>query len=503
MTVSIRPTGIALSELARLLPGASVRGEAHVRDVTHDSRQAAPGTLFCAIRGATTDGHDHAPQAADNGAAALLVERWLDVDAPQVRVGDVRAAAGEAAAIVHGRPSAQMAVVGITGTNGKTTTAYLVEAAMAAAGWSTGLVGTVESRIDGEAVPGVRTTPEGPDLQRLLADMARRGVDGVAIEVSSHGLRLHRVAGLDVRVGVFTNLSQDHLDFHTDMDDYADAKALLFTPERSQSAVIDVDGDWGPRMAARSGVPTTTVGDAGVVRRTFVHVGLDGTTVRLDGPTEALGRPGPVDVTTRLVGDFNGRNASDAYLAAVAAGVPAEAALAGIAACPGAPGRLEPVDVGQDVRVLVDYAHTPDAVRTVIATLRPLLDPGARLLVVLGAGGDRDAGKRGPMGAAAAAADVAVLTSDNPRSEDPATILAAVEAGARGVGGTAEVMVEVDRRQAIATALDRARGSDVVLIAGKGHEVGQQFADHTVDFDDRRVAAELLVAARHRVEGAA
>ncbi len=503
MTVSIRPTGIALSDLVQHLPDASARGEAHVRDVTHDSRQAGPGTLFCAIRGATSDGHDHAPEAVERGAAALLVERWLDLDVPQVLVADVRAVAGEAAAVVHGRPSSQMAVVGITGTNGKTTTAYLVEAAMAAAGWSTGLIGTVESRIDGEAVPGVRTTPEGPDLQRLLADMARRGVDGVAMEVSSHGLRLHRVAGLDVRVGVFTNLSQDHLDFHTDMDDYADAKALLFTPERSRAAVIDVDDEWGPRMAARSGVPTTTIGDNGAVRRTFVRVGLDGTTVRLDGPAEVLGMPGPVEVTTPLVGDFNGRNASDAFLAAVAAGVPAAAALAGIAACTGAPGRLEPVDVGQDVRVLVDYAHTPEAVRTVIATLRPLLEPGARLFVVLGAGGDRDAGKRGPMGAAAAAADVAVLTSDNPRSEDPAAILAAVEAGARAAGGTADVVVEVDRRRAIATALERARGRDVVLIAGKGHEVGQQFADHTVEFDDRVVAAELLAAARDRVEGAA
>ena len=487
---------MTLEQLAAALDGAERRGEAVLDDATHDSRQARPGMVFCAIVGAVTDGHEHAAAAVDRGASALLVERWLDLDVPQVKVPDSRAATGPAAARVHGMPSADLTVVGITGTNGKTTSAYLVEAAFGAAGRGTGLVGTVETRIHGDAVPGLRTTPEGTDVQRLLAAMRDRGVDGVAMEVSSHGLELRRVDGTRFAVAVFTNLSQDHLDFHPTMDAYLAAKQRLFTPGLAVRGIVTVDGSgWGERVAAEATIPVVTLG-TGVeadVRIEAVRADLAGTAVRLHGAAEVLGGADTVDVETRLVGAYNGRNAAGAYLAAVAAGVPAEAAAAGIAACPGVPGRLEPVDVGQPFTVLVDYAHTPDAVATVLATLRPLLPRGARLIVVLGAGGERDQAKRPLMGAAAAAgADVAVLTSDNPRSEDPQAILDAVAGGAATVPDPAEIVMAIDRRRAIAAALDRARPGDVVVIAGKGHETTQDLGYQVIPFDDREVTRELL-----------
>jgi UDP-N-acetylmuramoyl-L-alanyl-D-glutamate--2,6-diaminopimelate ligase len=484
---------ITLSRLAAVLPQAESRGDAELTDATHDSRQAGKGSLFCAIVGHVTDGHDHASDAVANGASGLLVQRWLELDVPQVRVPDSRAATGPAAAEIHGHPSQDMAVVGITGTNGKTTTAYLVEGAFAAAGRGTGLIGTVETRIHGRAQPGVRTTPEGPDVQRLLARMRDRGVEGVAMEVSSHGLDLHRVDGTRYAVAVFTNLSQDHLDFHPDMEAYFRAKARLFTPEFADRAVVVVDDDWGKRLAASRAIDTVTVGRAGDadVRVADIELGLDGGRAVLRG--DLVG--GSLPIQTRLVGDFNVMNAAAGVVAAIRAGVPAAAAVEGVAACPGAPGRLERVPGSGDITVLVDYAHTPDAVERVVATLRPLLG-GGRLIMVLGAGGDRDRTKRPLMGAAAAAADVAVLTSDNPRTEDPQAILDAVVQGAEDAGTRAQIVQELDRRRAIAEAVERARPGDVVVIAGKGHEPYQELASGRIDFDDRIVAAEVLAASQ-------
>ena len=475
--------------------GGLRRAERHGRDVevidaTHDSRQVAPGWLFCAIPGARDDGHRHAPDAVDSGAAALLVERWLDLPVPQIRVPSVRAAVGPAAAIVHGRPSEHLTVVGVTGTNGKTSITYLLEAAFGAAALGTGTIGTVEARIHGEPQPGVRTTPEGTDLQRLFHEMVDRGVDAVAMEVSSHGLDLRRVDGTRFRVAVFTNLSQDHLDWHGSMEAYLAAKERLFTPGLSDRGVVHRDGPWAERLLERATIPVTTVG-----RDASADVRIDDEVLRVDGGSATLHWDGVAhDLQTRLPGGFNLTNAALAVVAAVTAGAPIEAALAGVAAASGAPGRFERVDVDHPVTVLIDYAHTPDAVQLAVAALRSLVD-GGRVLLVLGAGGDRDRGKRVPMGAAAAAADVVVFTSDNPRGEDPATIVEALVDGARRAveqGAGAEFRVELDRRAAIGAAIAEARPGDVVLIAGKGHERTQELADRTVPFDDHQVAAEFL-----------
>lgn len=487
---------------ARLVPGAGASvdaaGAVEVGDVVHDSRHAGPDVLFAALAGARVDGHDHAAAAVAAGSPAVLVERVLDVAVPQVVVAGTRAALGPVASAVHGHPSRHLRVVGLTGTNGKTTTVALVEAAAAAAGLGTGVIGTTGARVHGTPVPSVRTTPEATDLQRLLAAFVRRGVEVAAIEVSSHGLALQRVDGTAVAVAGFTMLGEDHLDFHADLEDYLRAKQRLFTPALAAAAVVVVDDEAGRRVAREAGVPVVTLATRGGVadhRLEDVRLSTAGGSATLIGPDGGR-RP----LATRLLGHHNLANAALAVLLAEAAGVPGEAALAGVAACPGVAGRLERVAVPGDdgPTVLVDYAHTPDAVATVVAGLRALLPVGGRLAVVLGAGGERDRGKRGPMGAAAAAADLAVLTSDNPRSEDPAVILAAVADGARAAvaaGAPATVRSVLGRRDAIAAALDWAGPDDVVVIAGKGHETGQEFADRVEPFDDREVARTLLAGA--------
>ncbi len=493
---------VTLSQIQAGLGRAERHGtDVAVVDASHDSRQVAEDWLFCAVVGATTDGHEHAEEAIRRGAGALLVERWLDLDVPQLRVPSVRAAMGPVAALVHGRPSEDLHVVGVTGTNGKTTVAYLVEAAVAAAGVGAGVIGTVETRIHGIAQPGVRTTPEGTDLQRLLRRMHDRGVDAVAMEVSSHGLDLRRVDGTRFAVVGFTNFSQDHLDWHGSMEAYFEAKARLFTPGFAPRAVVCTNDRWGRRLADEVDLEVVTVADADLDPHAD-HV-ITERRLDIDGGTAVVAGPdGEREVSTRLAGDFNLTNAVLAELLAVQAGFDGVAARAGIAACDGVPGRLERVPAPDGRTVLVDYAHSPDAIDHLLRTIRQLLPGGARIHLVLGCGGDRDRGKRPLMGAAAMAADLAVLTSDNPRSEDPAAILEAMVAGAREAGADDDrLVVELDRRTAIEVAITRAGVDDVVLIAGKGHETGQEVAGEVLAFDDRVVAAELLTGQRAGTPG--
>jgi UDP-N-acetylmuramoyl-L-alanyl-D-glutamate--2,6-diaminopimelate ligase len=484
--VTLRPTDVPARPLAALLAtldGASAdpgAGEISVTGVTHDSRAVRPGDLYVALPGARAHGAEFVPAAVASGAVAVLTDRPGPYPVPAVVVPEPRRVLGAVASWVYGDPSADLDVVGITGTNGKTTSAYLVEAGFRAAGRTTGLIGTIETRVAGRAVAAERTTPEATELQALFAVMRERGVSAVATEVSSHGLALGRVDGTRYDVAVFTNLSQDHLDFHADLADYFEAKALLFDPARSRVAVVNVDDDHGVLLRARTRCPVVTTSAAGAPgadwRASRIRLRPDGTDFVLHGP--GVERP----VRLGLAGRYNVDNALGAVAALVTAGIDVDAAVTGVASLTGVPGRLERVDAGQPFLAVVDYAHSPDSVASVLRTLRPLTD-GA-VIVVLGCGGDRDHAKRPLMGAAAAEhADVLVATSDNPRSEDPLAILAAFVAGARD--GAAEVVVEPDRAAAIDLAVRRARPGDTVVVAGKGHEQGQTFADRTVPFDDR------------------
>lgn len=484
-----------LTDLAALLPDAVLHGvgQQPIADVTHDSRQAGPGVLFAARPGALADGHDFAAAAVEAGSTALLVQRHLpDVDADQLVVADVGAVLGRVAAVVHGDPTAGLSLIGITGTNGKTTTTYMVDAIWRAAGHTTGLVGTVETRVAGRTVAGIRTTPEATDLQRLFARMREEGVTAGTMEVSSHGLDLGRVDGTRLAVALFTNLSQDHLDFHPTMEAYFQAKAQLFDPRFTPLAVITADDAWGRRMvevARDAGVDTWTLS------RTDASADVTATDVLTDqhgARFTAVVAGQQVDVRIHIPGDYNVTNALGAIASAHRAGVSLEVAAAGIGTLAGVPGRMERVAAGQPFTVLVDYAHTPDSVANVLASARDLTD--GRLLVVLGCGGDRDRGKRPLMArTAATGADVAILTSDNPRSEDPEAILDDMVAGLADPGSVTRI---TDRRKAIAAALHEARPGDVVVIAGKGHEPYQELASGRIDFDDRAVARTILMEDR-------
>ncbi len=477
-----------LTELARLLPSAEVRGgSARITDVTSDSRAATPGTLFFCVPGGTRDGHDFASEAAARGASAVAVERWLDLDVAQMKVTSMRDAMGPVSAAVFDHPSRHMTVVGVTGTNGKTTTTFMLERAFFAAGMQPGLIGTVEIHVRGDVLPVVHTTPEAPELQRLLARMRDAALDSVAMEVSSHGLALRRVAGTRFACGVFTNLTRDHLDFHGTMSEYERAKATLFAGDLAERGAINIDDPTGERWVRTAAIPTVSFGrgEAADVRAVEVDVRAAGTSFICVAGDER------VRVQVPITGRYNVSNALGVLATFRALGLPLEAAADGIAALPGVPGRLEAIDEGQPFTVLVDYAHTPDSLANVLAAARDVC--AAELWVVFGCGGDRDRGKRREMGRVAVQlADRVVITSDNPRSEDPAAIVREIEVGAREASGTYEV--ELDRRAAIRRAVAGARGGDVVVIAGKGHETGQRFADRVIPFDDRTVAREELAA---------
>jgi UDP-N-acetylmuramoyl-L-alanyl-D-glutamate--2,6-diaminopimelate ligase len=492
-----------VSALPGLVPSAApfVLGNADpvLSGISQDSHGVRPGDLYLARPGEHAHGARFAQEAVRAGAVAVLTDvaggaLTADLPVPVVVVSDARAVAGSVAAWVYGDPSAGLRLIGVTGTNGKTTTSYLVDAALRAAGEVTGMVGTVETRIAGEVIPSVRTTPEATDLQALFAVMRERSVTSAVMEVSSHALALGRVDGTSYDVAVFTNLSQDHLDFHPDLEAYFEAKALLFDPDRSRYAVVNVDDEHGVVLAERlsaGGQPVVTYSVSGRPadwRAVDVLAGPAGSSFRLIGPAVDLA------AEVALPGRFNVANALAALVAVVVAGIDADDAVRGVASLAGVPGRMERIDGGQPFVAIVDYAHTPDAVDTLLSSLREVT--AGRLIVVLGAGGDRDRSKRPLMGAAAAGgADIAVLTSDNPRSEDPLEILAAVERGAHDVHGGAQLVVEPDRRLAIGAAVALARSGDTLVVAGRGHEAGQESAGVVRPFDDRAVLAETLRSA--------
>ena len=475
-------------------------GPTRLSGVTLDSRRVADGDLYAALPGDRTHGAAYCAQAVAAGAVAILTDpdgkdRAARCGVPVFVVNSPRERLGDVSCWIYGDPSTKMRLIGVTGTAGKSTTTYLVEAGLRAAGHTTGLIGGVEIRIGDETVTSSLTTPEAPDLQALLAVMAERGVTGAAMEVSSHSLALGRVAGTRYDVAVFTNLSQDHMDFHASFEDYFAAKAKLFTPAYSGVAVVNVADRYGRRLVAQASVPVTTfcaAADSGAYanadwRAADVRCGADGSSFRVVGPGGV-----EADASVSLPGPFNVANALGAIVALVEAGVRLEDAVAGVAASPGVPGRLQRVEGGV-ADAFVDYAHKPGAVEAVLNALRPVT--AGDLIIVLGCGGDRDRGKRPLMGAAAVRlADVAILTSDNPRSEDPLAILAEMLRGVLEVpqGERARVIIEPDRAAAIGLAAGLAGKGDVVLVAGKGHETGQYAGGNVLPFDDREVTAAAL-----------
>ena len=466
-----------------------VTGDAEVSGLSYDSRLVTEGDLFVCVPGRTADGHSYASDAARAGAAALCVERPTHAGRPELVTRSARVAMARIAAYLYGRPSDDLRILAVTGTNGKTTTAYLLESILRSSGRTTGLIGTIETRIGGRSRPGVRTTPESADLHALFAAMKDEGVEAVAMEVTSHALALHRVEGVKFAAAAFTNLSQDHLDFHESMEEYFNAKRSLFTADRIAAAAINVDDVYGRRLAGEVDVPVLTFGSSADadVRPEKIETDPWGTSFVVVAPEREI------EVRTSLVGAFNVSNCLAAAATALQAGLPGSAIAAGIEAVSAVPGRFEAVAAGQPWPVIVDYAHTPDSLDNVLRAARPLAR--GRVICVFGCGGDRDRGKRPLMGSVAAMlADVVIVTSDNPRSESPEAIVGEILQGVSGVRAEGADAVMVDRREAIEHAVNLATDGDVVVIAGKGHETGQEFADHKIPFDDRAVARESLAA---------
>ncbi|MGO9750593.1 MAG: UDP-N-acetylmuramoyl-L-alanyl-D-glutamate--2,6-diaminopimelate ligase [Solirubrobacteraceae bacterium] len=454
-----------------------------ITDLAYDSRAVTPGTLLFCVPGFTRDGHDFAPDAMRRGAAALVVQRALALPVAQVLVEDVRGAMAPAAAAFFGRPSDRLRVIGVTGTNGKTTTTFLARNLLEADGRQTGLLGTVTSVVGAVSRPVQRTTPEAIDLQRTLREMLDAGDVACAIEVSSHALALGRADAVAFAAAIFTNLTQDHLDFHPTMEDYFTAKRKLFTEAQPQFAIVNLDDPYGARLAAEIDHPLTFALDRtdAVYRAENVRTELEGSRFTVRGPD------GPLEIVSPLRGRFNVYNVLGALAAARALGVADDIAAAAIASAGHVPGRFEAVEAGQPFAVLVDYAHSPDSLENVLSAARQLT--AGALHVVFGCGGDRDRGKRPLMGEIASRlADHVIVTSDNPRSEDPSAIIAEILAGT-GPG----VLHNVDRRAAIEQALRGAAAGDVVVVAGKGHEQGQEFAaGRRLPFDDVAVVRDTL-----------
>lgn len=451
-------------------------------DLAYDTRSVVPGALFFCVRGQRRDGHELAAEALAAGAPALVVDHALGLSVTQLVVADTRAAMARAADAFFDRPSHELTVAGVTGTNGKTTTTFLLFAVLAASGLRPGLLGTVEVRVGGERRPALRTTPEAIDLQRTLREMLDAGDRSCAMEATSHGSELGRLAGTRFAALAFTNLSQDHLDLHGTMERYFDAKRRLFVEGEPPPAAVNVGDPYGRRLADElrtlDRAPLLSFASEGAADLVPDRLELSprGARISVDG----------LELESPLLGRFNVENVLAAVAVARLLAIPDAAIAQGIASVRGVPGRFEPVNEGQPFLVVVDYSHKPDALESALAAARGLAE--GRVICVFGCGGDRDRGKRPVMGRAAEeGSDVAILTSDNPRSEDPEEIVREVLAG---VGGDMEV--ELDRRKAIGRAIELAQPGDLVLIAGKGHELGQELRDRTIPFDDREVARDAL-----------
>ena len=469
--------------VAVLAPSEVVAGRpVAIGDLAYDTRSVSARAVFFCVRGERVDGHDLAWEAIERGAAALVVERMLDVDVPQLLVPSTRESMAVAADAFFGEPTKELELAGVTGTNGKTTTAFLLRGILEAAGRKPGLVGTVEWEVGGERRPAPFTTPEAIDLQRIFREMVDVGDRSAAVEASSHGSALRRLDRVRFDALVFTNLTQDHLDLHGTMEEYFGAKRRLFTGAAPPPAAVNVGDEWGRVLAAeledvhRAPLVTFALDGSAEIRPENLEIGATGSRFRAAG----------IDVETRLRGRFNVENALGAVAAGLLLDLDEDAIAAGIASVSGVPGRFEAIDEGQPFSVLVDYAHTPDSLATALEAARELGQ--GRVIVVFGAGGDRDRGKRPLMGKVAAdLADVTIVTSDNPRSEAPLSI---IEDVLQGTG--LDVEIDPDRRSAIARAVSLADEGDVVLIAGKGHEQGQDVAGVVSPFDDRDVAREAL-----------
>ncbi|HHW02995.1 MAG TPA: UDP-N-acetylmuramoyl-L-alanyl-D-glutamate--2,6-diaminopimelate ligase [Thermoanaerobacterales bacterium] len=462
-----------------------VKGPADVNisSVEYDSRRVTEGSLFVAIKGFNADGHDFVPQAISGGAVAVIGEQDLDLpNITYIRVMNSRKALAQSCAWFYDYPSKKLGIIGVTGTNGKTTTTYLVKAMLDRAGYKTGVIGTIGNLVGDKVLRAERTTPESLELNRLFLDMVHQGVNYVAMEVSSHSLKLHRVDGIDFEVGIFTNLTQDHLDFHKTFEDYYESKKKLF--DLSRKAVVNVDDESGRNLLQNIDIPAISYGidnDADL-RAINVHISLDG--VFYD--VEVKGKR--FSVAYRVPGKFSVYNSLAALGTGISLGIPMDILIDALGKVTGVPGRFEPVKMGQDFAVIVDYAHTPDGLENVLRTIKSFVT--GRIITVFGCGGDRDRRKRPVMGHIASRfSDYCIITSDNPRSEEPEAIIDEIEKGV--IGSNYEKIV--DRREAIARAIEMAEKDDVVLIAGKGHEDYQVLKDKIIHFDDREVAAELLL----------
>ncbi|NMB00103.1 MAG: UDP-N-acetylmuramoyl-L-alanyl-D-glutamate--2,6-diaminopimelate ligase [Firmicutes bacterium] len=459
--------------------------------ICYDSRQVQPGDLFVAISGLQQDGHDFVAQAEERGAAAALVERVVaGVSLPQVVVENTRYALGVTSANFFDHPGQKVRVLGVTGTNGKTTTTFLAKSILEAAGYSVGLIGTIQTMIGDEVLESVRTTPESLELQRLLWTMAEKGVDFAVMEVSSHALELHRTAGLSFAGALFTNLTQDHLDFHPTMEDYFAAKAKLFT-SLDGSAVLNIDDPWGRKLSklCSSSCFGFAINEHAQFRACNIQLENAGVSYILDS------EQGQIPITLQLTGQFNVYNSLGAAALCASQGVSLEQIKQGLEKVQGVPGRFERIANDRNLNVIVDYAHTPNGLENILTSARELV-PQGRIILVFGAGGDRDKGKRPLMGEVAGKlADLVIITSDNPRSEDPVEICSSIEKGLLSTDPQAQYRIEVNRRVAIEQAVQLATANDLVIIAGKGHETYQEFAHGRVHFDDgeevRRAIKEL------------